>query len=68
MLTGELEPVDGFIGEAFGPPISQGGTLLTILVFMFVILINASFEDGFPGKSSRPTCGGRSAPTRPREC
>ena len=36
MLTGELEPVGGFIGEAFALPISQGGTLLTIFVFMFV--------------------------------
>src|SRR6516162_2670563 len=36
MITGELEPVGGFIGDAFALPISQGGTLLTILVFMFV--------------------------------
>ena len=36
MVTGELEPVGGFIGEAFALPISQGGTLLTIFVFMFV--------------------------------
>src|SRR5216684_1654685 len=36
MMTGELEPVGGFVGEAFALPISQGGTLLTILVFMFV--------------------------------
>jgi putative ABC transport system ATP-binding protein len=36
MMTGELEPVGGFIGEAFALPISQGGTLLTIFVFMFV--------------------------------
>jgi putative ABC transport system ATP-binding protein len=36
MLTGELEPVGGFIGDAFALPISQGGTLLTIFVFMFV--------------------------------
>jgi putative ABC transport system ATP-binding protein len=36
MMTGELEPVGGFVGEAFSLPISQGGTLLTILVFMFV--------------------------------
>src|ERR1700736_3349705 len=31
MMTGELEPVGGFIGDAFGLPISQGGTLVTIL-------------------------------------
>src|SRR5215831_4908245 len=36
MMTGELEPVGGFIGEAYALPISQGGTLLTIFVFMFV--------------------------------
>src|SRR5271166_2048252 len=36
MMTGELEPVGGFVGEAFALPISQGGTMLTILVFMFV--------------------------------
>src|SRR6516164_3072487 len=36
MITGELEPVGGFIGDAFALPISQGGTLLTIFVFMFV--------------------------------
>ncbi|MGH7055195.1 MAG: ABC transporter transmembrane domain-containing protein, partial [Stellaceae bacterium] len=36
MVTAELEPVGGFIGEAFALPIAQGGTLLTILVFMFV--------------------------------
>src|SRR5438874_9340233 len=36
MMTGELEPVGGFIGEAFALPISQGGTLVTIFVLMFV--------------------------------
>ena len=36
MMTGELEPVGGFVGEAFALPISQGGNMLTILVFMFV--------------------------------
>jgi putative ABC transport system ATP-binding protein len=36
MMTGELEPVGGFIGDAFALPISQGGTLLTIFAFMFV--------------------------------
>src|SRR5246127_4255944 len=36
MMTGELEPVGGFIGDAFALPISQGGTLLTIFIFMFV--------------------------------
>jgi putative ABC transport system ATP-binding protein len=36
MMTGELEPVGGFVGDAFALPISQCGTLLTIFVFMFV--------------------------------
>jgi putative ABC transport system ATP-binding protein len=36
MITAELEPVGGFVGEAFAVPISQAGTLLTILFFMFV--------------------------------
>jgi ABC-type multidrug transport system fused ATPase/permease subunit len=36
MVTAELEPVGGFVGEAFAVPISQAGTLLTILIFMFI--------------------------------
>jgi ABC-type multidrug transport system fused ATPase/permease subunit len=36
MMTGELEPIGGFVGEAFALPISQGGILLTIFIFMFV--------------------------------
>ena len=36
MLTAELEPVGGFIGDAFALPIAQAGTLLTILFFMFM--------------------------------
>jgi putative ABC transport system ATP-binding protein len=36
MLTAELEPVGGFIGDAFALPIAQVGTLLTTFVFMFV--------------------------------
>jgi putative ABC transport system ATP-binding protein len=36
MVTAELEPVGGFVGEAYAVPISQAGTLLTILFFMFV--------------------------------
>jgi putative ABC transport system ATP-binding protein len=36
MITAELEPVGGFVGEAFAVPISQAGTMLTILVFMFM--------------------------------
>ena len=36
MITAELEPVGGFVGEAFAVPISQTGTMLTILVFMFM--------------------------------
>ncbi|MGC2524498.1 MAG: ABC transporter ATP-binding protein, partial [Stellaceae bacterium] len=36
MITAELEPVGGFVGEAYAVPISQAGTLLTILIFMFI--------------------------------
>jgi|HubBroStandDraft_4_1064222.scaffolds.fasta_scaffold00670_7 ABC-type multidrug transport system fused ATPase/permease subunit len=36
MLTAELEPVGGFIGDAFALPIAQVGTLVTTFVFMFV--------------------------------
>jgi putative ABC transport system ATP-binding protein len=36
MVTAELEPVGGFVGEAFAVPISQAGTLMTILFFMFM--------------------------------
>jgi putative ABC transport system ATP-binding protein len=36
MLTFELEPVGGFIGDSLALPIAQAGTLLTIFVFMFV--------------------------------
>ena len=35
MITAELEPVGGFVGEAFAVPISQAGTLAD-LFFMFV--------------------------------
>ena len=36
MITAEVEPLGGFIGDAVSLPAFQGGTLLTILVFMFV--------------------------------
>jgi putative ABC transport system ATP-binding protein len=36
MINAEVEPLGGFIGSAFALPAFQGGTLLTILVFMFV--------------------------------
>ncbi len=36
MITGEAEPVGGFVGDAIAVPAFQGGTLLTILAFMFV--------------------------------
>jgi len=35
MVTAEVEPLGGFIGDAFALPAFQGGTLLTILTFMF---------------------------------
>ena len=36
MINAEVEPLGGFIGDAFALPAFQGGTLLTILIFMFV--------------------------------
>jgi ABC-type multidrug transport system fused ATPase/permease subunit len=36
MITAEVEPLGGFIGDAFALPAFQGGTLLTILTFMFI--------------------------------
>lgn len=35
MITQEVEPLGGFIGDAFSQPAFQGGTLLTILAFLF---------------------------------
>jgi len=35
MITSEVEPLGGFIGDAVAQPAFQGGTLLTILGFMF---------------------------------
>ena len=36
IVTTETEPLGGFIGESMSLPAFQGGTLLTILAFMFV--------------------------------
>lgn len=36
MVTGETEQLGGFIGDSVAQPAFQGGTLLTILIFMFV--------------------------------
>src|SRR5437764_10741163 len=36
MITSECESLGGFIGDAFVTPAFQGGTLLTIIVFMFL--------------------------------
>ncbi len=36
MVTGEVEPLGGFVGDSIALPAFQGGTLLTILVFMFI--------------------------------
>ena len=35
MIASEVEPLGGFIGDAVAQPAFQGGTLLTILIFMF---------------------------------
>jgi len=36
VLVQEVEPIGGFAAEAFSLPVFQGGTFLTILVFMFM--------------------------------
>ena len=36
IITSEVEPLGGFVGECFATPVFQGGTLLTILFFMAV--------------------------------
>ncbi len=36
MITAETEPLGGFIGDSIAVPAFQGGTLLTILIFMFI--------------------------------
>lgn len=36
LIAQEVEPIGGFAAEAFSLPVFQGGTFLTILVFMFV--------------------------------
>ncbi len=35
MITSEVEPLGGFIGDIFAQPAVQGGTLITTIVFMF---------------------------------
>ncbi|MFQ5785735.1 MAG: ABC transporter transmembrane domain-containing protein [Alphaproteobacteria bacterium] len=35
MITAEVEPLGGFIGDAFALPLYQGGLLLTALAFIF---------------------------------
>lgn len=34
MITSEVEPLGGFIGDALAQPLFQGGTLITIMIFM----------------------------------
>lgn len=36
MINAEVEPLGGYVGEALAAPAFQGGTLLTILTFMFM--------------------------------
>ena len=35
-VAAETEPLAGFIGDAFAQPLYQGGTMLTILLFLFI--------------------------------
>ena len=34
-VTAETEPLGGYIGESYALPLFQGGTMITILIFMF---------------------------------
>jgi putative ABC transport system ATP-binding protein len=36
MITSEVEPLGGFIGDMFAQPAVQGGTLVTTILFMFM--------------------------------
>lgn len=36
MITSEVEPLGGYVAEAIATPAYQGGTLLTILAFLFI--------------------------------
>ncbi|MCW5606124.1 MAG: ABC transporter ATP-binding protein, partial [Burkholderiales bacterium] len=36
MVTSEVEPLGGFMGDAFVQPLIQAGTLLTIVTFLFI--------------------------------
>jgi putative ABC transport system ATP-binding protein len=36
LINAEVEPLGGYVGEALATPAFQGGTLLTILTFMFI--------------------------------
>ena len=36
MVNSEVEPLGGFVGDSIALPAFQGGTLLTILIFMFI--------------------------------
>lgn len=36
LINAEVEPLGGYVGEALATPAFQGGTLLTILTFMFM--------------------------------
>ena len=35
-VTAETEPLGGYIGESIAMPLFQGGTMLTVLIFMFM--------------------------------
>ncbi|MGQ0664786.1 MAG: ABC transporter transmembrane domain-containing protein [Pseudomonadota bacterium] len=36
MVTAEVEPLGGYMGDAFAQPLIQAGTLLTVVTFLFV--------------------------------
>ena len=78
MINAEVEPLGGFIAEAFALPAFQGGTLVTILVFMFMqdpIMGLAAIalypipdvrhsQTAAPGEPARQAAGAAGAPPR----
>ena len=76
MITAEVEPLGGFVGDAFKLPVFQGGYLLVILAFLFVqnwIMALAAVAplpaSGLPNSqaaTTRQSYGQRACQTRPR--
>ena len=49
MIKDEVEPLGGFIGDAFVTPVFLGGQAITAMVFILV-------QNFWLGRSRRPSC------------